>query len=53
MARAFAGPVGNNDRPCLTLKVLYGLPLRQTTGLMDCLIRMAGLYEPVSDYSTP
>jgi hypothetical protein len=37
---------------CLTLKVLFGLPLRQTVGLVESLIRMAGLDWPVPDYST-
>ncbi|OLS53281.1 hypothetical protein BV392_15670 [Rhodovulum sulfidophilum] len=37
---------------CLTLKVLFGLPLRQTTGLVESLIRIAGPDWPVPDYST-
>jgi len=37
---------------CLTLKVLFGLPLRQTVGLVASLLEMAGLYWPVPDYST-
>jgi hypothetical protein len=37
---------------CLTLKVLFGLPLRQTVGLVDSLIRMAGLDWPIPDFST-
>ncbi len=41
---------------CLTLKVLFDLPLRQTVGLVESLIQMAGLVAgldwPVSDYST-
>ena len=36
---------------CLTLKVLFGLPLRQTVGLVASLIRMAGLGWPVPDWS--
>jgi hypothetical protein len=36
---------------CLTLKVLFGLPLRQTVGLIGSLIQMAGLDWPVPDYS--
>jgi len=28
---------------CLTLKVLFNLPLRQVTGLVASLIKMAGL----------
>lgn len=37
---------------CLTLKVLFGLPLRQTVGLVESLIHMAGLDWPVPDFST-
>src|SRR5690554_1257832 len=37
---------------CLTLKVLFGLPLRQAAGLVESLIRLAGLDWPVPDYST-
>ncbi|BAQ67653.1 transposase [Rhodovulum sulfidophilum] len=37
---------------CLTLKVLFGFPLRQTVGLVESLIRMAGLDWPVPDFST-
>ncbi|PZX12397.1 DDE family transposase [Palleronia aestuarii] len=37
---------------CLTLKVLFGLPLRQTVGLVESLIEMAGHDWPVLDYST-
>lgn len=37
---------------CLTLKVLFGLPLRQTVGSVESLIRLAGLDWPVPDYST-
>jgi len=37
---------------CLTLKVLFGLPLRQTVGLVESLIQMAGLDWPVPDFST-
>ena len=36
----------------LTLKVVFGLPLRQTVGLAASLIGMAGLDWPVPDYST-
>lgn len=56
------GKTGKRGRPetfsdaaiqtCLTLKVLFGLPLRQTVGLVESLIRMAGLDWPVPDYST-
>lgn len=37
---------------CLTLKVLFGLPLRQTTGFVASLLQLAGLDWPVPDYST-
>ncbi len=37
---------------CLSLKVLFGLPLRQTIGMVASLLRMAGLHWPVPDYST-
>ena len=37
---------------CLTLKVLFGLPLRQTTGLVASLIKVAGLDWPTPDFST-
>ena len=37
---------------CLTLKVLFGLPLRQTVGLVESLVQMARLNWPVPDYST-
>ncbi|MBL3595330.1 IS5 family transposase [Rhodovulum sulfidophilum] len=57
-----AGKTGKRGRPetfsdaavqvCLTLKVLFGLPLRQTVGPVESLIRMAGLDGPVPDYST-
>lgn len=58
----YAGKTGKRGRPetfsdaavqvCLTLKVLFGLPLRQTVGLVESLVRMAGLDWPVPDYST-
>ncbi|MCP1167714.1 IS5 family transposase [Limimaricola litoreus] len=57
-----AGKTGKRGRPetfsdaavqiCLTLKVLFGLPLRQTVGLVESLIQMAGLDWPVPGYST-
>ena len=28
---------------CLTLKVLFGLPLRQTTGFVESLLKLVGL----------
>ena len=37
---------------CLTVKVLFGLPLRQTTGFVASLPKLAGLDWPVPDYST-
>ena len=37
---------------CLTIKCLFGQPLRQTLGLVQSLLRMAGLTWPVPDYST-
>ena len=37
---------------CLTVKVLFGLPLRQTTGFVTSLLKLAGLDWPVPDYST-
>ncbi len=38
---------------CLSIKVLFGLALRQTIGMVECLLRLAGLEDwPVPDYST-
>ena len=37
---------------CLTLKVLFGLPLRQTTGFVESLLRLIGLDWAVPAYST-
>lgn len=37
---------------CLMLKSLFGLPLRQTTGLVASLLELAGLDWPVPDFST-
>ena len=37
---------------CLTIKVLFGLPLRQTTGFVASLLKLAGLDWPVPDHST-
>ena len=37
---------------CLTLKALFGLPLRQTTGLVESLLKLAGLDWSVPDFST-
>ena len=38
---------------CLSIKVLFGLALRQTIGMVGSLLKMAGLEDwPVPDYST-
>ena len=37
---------------CLMLTALFGLPLRQTTGLMKSLLNLAGLDWSVPDFST-
>ena len=37
---------------CLTLKVLFGLPLRQTAGFVESLLKLAGLNWSVPDVST-
>jgi len=37
---------------CLTLKVLFGLPLRQTMGFVESLLRLVGLDWAVPDFST-
>lgn len=37
---------------CLTLKVLFGLPLRQTTGFVASLLKLFGLDWSVPDFST-
>ena len=37
---------------CLTMKVLSGLPLRQTAGFGESLLRLAGLNWKVPDFST-
>ena len=37
---------------CLTLKALFGLPLRQATGMVASLLELAGLDWPVPDFST-
>lgn len=57
-----AEPSGKQGRPatftdaaiqaCLTLKALFGLPLRQTTGLVASLLELAGLDWAVPDFST-
>lgn len=53
----FAPKAGHNGRPpvfsdaaiqfCLMVKVLFGLPLRQTTGMVGRILKMAGLDWPV------
>ena len=57
-----APKAGQNGRPpvfsdaaiqfCLMVKVLFGLPLRQTTGMVASILSMAGLDWPVPDFST-
>ncbi len=37
---------------CLTIKGLFGLPLRQTIGMVESLIQLSGLDWPVPDFST-
>ncbi|WP_370159470.1 IS5 family transposase [Limimaricola soesokkakensis] len=37
---------------CLSIKVLFKLPLRQTAGMVASLLRMAGLDWPLPDHST-
>ena len=37
---------------CLTMKVLFGMPLRQATGFVESLLRLAGLVWKVPDFST-
>ena len=37
---------------CLTLKVLFGLPLRQTTGFVESLLKLVGLDWVAPDFST-
>ena len=37
---------------CLTIKVLFGLPLRQTTGFVESLLTLTGLEWSVPDFST-
>ena len=35
---------------CLTIKVLFGLPLRQTTGFVESLLALTGLEWSVPDF---
>lgn len=37
---------------CLTMKVLFGMPLRETIGFVKSLLRLVGLDWPVPDFST-
>ncbi len=37
---------------CLTLKVLFGMALRQTTGFVESFLRLTGLDWDVPDFST-
>ncbi len=37
---------------CLSLKCLFGLPLRQSIGLVESLLQLSGLNWPVPDFST-
>ena len=37
---------------CLAMKVLFGMPLRQTTGFVESPLRLAGLDWKVPDFST-
>jgi hypothetical protein len=57
-----AAPSGRRGRPatfsdaaiqaCLTLNALFGLPLRQASGMVASLLKLAKLHWPVPDYST-
>ena len=57
-----AAPTGKRDRQrhygdtaiqtCLTMKVLFGMALRQTTGFVESLLRLIGLDWAVPDFST-
>lgn len=57
-----AAKAGRNGRPpvfsdaaiqfCLMVKVLFGVPLRQTTGMVASILSMARLDWPVPDFST-
>ena len=39
-------------KTCLTMKVLFGMALRQTTGFVESLLRLTGLDWDVPDFST-
>jgi hypothetical protein len=57
-----AEPAGKMGRPavfadvaiqlCLSVKVLFKLPLRQAVGMVRALLKLAGLNWPVPDYTT-
>ncbi len=51
MIRGINSPT-NAIQACLALKVLLGLPLRQTTGFMASLLELSGLGWSVPDFST-
>jgi hypothetical protein len=42
----------NAVQTCLTMKVLLGMALRQTTGFVESLLKLVGLDWPVPDFST-
>ena len=42
----------NAVQTCLTMKVLFGMALRQTTGFVESLLRLTGLDWAVPDVST-
>ena len=58
----FAAPTGKRGRSptfsdaaiqfCLSIKCLFGLPLRQSIGMVESLLKLAGLNWPVPDFST-
>ncbi len=57
-----AAPTGKRERQpdysdaavqtCLTMKVLFGMALRQTTGFVESLLRLTGLDWAARDFST-
>jgi hypothetical protein len=40
------------NQTCLTMKALFGMALRQTTGSVESLLRLIGLDWAVPDFST-
>jgi hypothetical protein len=40
------------QQACLTIKVLFGLPLRQATGFVESLLELVGLDWAVPDFNT-